>query len=258
MTKQNLSYGERAELCTHPIAKQLFTIMETKQTNFGLSADVTTKSALLDLAAALGPEICLLKTHIDIIDDFDTDLTDQLQQLAKQHNFVIFEDRKFCDIGNTVKHQYQQGIYKIVQWSDIINAHVVPGPGIIEGLQQVGEPLQRGLLLLAEMSSKGNLATGDYTQAAIDMAQDYADFVMGFISMRKLVDDPRFIHMTPGIQLAENKDNIGQIYRTPEKIIYENGSDIILVGRAVYQNDDPLAQAKLYRQAGWESYLKRL
>src|SRR3990167_10616483 len=149
-----MKFENRIKQAHHPLTKTLFSIILDKHSNLALSADVTTKKELLNLANTLGPEICVLKTHIDIIEDFDQDLIKQLKILAKKHNFLLFEDRKFADIGNTVQLQYEKGIYKIADWAHLINAHTLPGPGIIEGLKKIGQPLNRGLLLLAEMRDR--------------------------------------------------------------------------------------------------------
>ena len=86
-----LSYTERAAYCLSTVAKRLLQLMETKKTNLGLSADVTDAQTLLGLADELGPEICLLKTHIDIITDFTPALTDELLKLAHHHHFLCLK-----------------------------------------------------------------------------------------------------------------------------------------------------------------------
>jgi len=250
-----IPFRDRIGYCLNPTAKRLCDIISSKQSNLCLSADLTNSTALLKLADHVGTEICLLKTHVDILSDFNAHFIIQLQALAKKHAFLLFEDRKFADIGNTVKQQYSGGIYHIAEWADISNAHTVPGPGVIQGLQTIGLQKQRGLLLLAQMSSIGSLAKGVYTQASIHMAKDYPEFVIGFIAQQQLTKDPGLIHMTPGVQWDDSNDPLGQHYTSPEQAIMENRTDIIIVGRGIYQAKDPLAEARRYRKAAWEAYL---
>lgn len=254
---KNLSYQQRAQYTNHPLAQRLFHLMTEKKTNLALSADVTSKDELLALADLLGSQICILKTHIDVIKDFDSTLPKQLQELACKHQFLLFEDRKFADIGNTVQLQYTAGIYNIVEWADIVNAHGLPGPGIVQGLKAAGAVKGRGLLLLAEMSSAGNFFNAEYIQATLDLAEQNKDFVMGFIAQRKLLDDPAFIYLTPGVSMSEAQDKLGQGYLHPHTVIVENLSDIIIVGRSIYQNESPFLAAEQYRKVGWAAYLER-
>jgi uridine monophosphate synthetase len=239
------------------MAQNIFQLMEDKQTNLGLTADITHADQLLEIADLLGPELCLLKTHIDILEDFTPDLPQQLRKLALKHRFILFEDRKFADIGNTVKLQYEGGIYRIADWADVVNAHTLPGPGVIQGLAEAGRKKNRGLILLAEMSSKGNLMNAEYTQQTLQLAEQFADFVIGFITQHAVSTDPHWLNFTPAVKLDESNDKFGQQYVTPQTAVLENGSDIIIAGRGILQSDNILSTARLYREAGWESYLRR-
>ncbi len=252
-----LSYTERAKHSASPMAKQLLQLMDAKKTNLALSADVTSAQQLLALADQLGAEICLLKTHIDIVDDFSLELTQELRRLADRHQFLLFEDRKFADIGQTVKHQYAGGIYRIADWADMINAHSLPGPGIIQGLAGA-TTLERGLILIAEMSSAGHLMNADYMQQTLKMAAAFPEFVMGFITQHALSADPQWINFTPGIKHAGRHDDLGQQYTTPEQAIIKQGSDVVIVGRGIISAADPLAEARYYREEAWRCYQERI
>lgn len=253
-----LSYSQRANSALNPAGKRLLKLMDEKQTNLCVNADVSSCQELLAFADLLGPEICLLKTHVDILEDFSNHFIQELIAIAEKHNFMIFEDRKFADIGTISKAQYQKGIYRISEWADIINCHIVPGPGIIEGLKEVGLLKARGLLLLAQMSSEGSMAKGSYTQQAIRLAEEHAEFVIGFISMEKISSLPGMIHCTPGVNLVSKGDSLKQQFMLPAYVISEKKSDVIIVGRGIVLDPDPLKAAQSYRKEGWNAYINRL
>ncbi|KAF7968432.1 hypothetical protein HWV62_30597 [Athelia sp. TMB] len=265
------SYGERAAKHENAAAKLLLETMERKKSNLAVSVDLTSTSDFLRVIDTVGPYACMIKTHVDILEDFTPAVIKNLQELSVKHDFVIFEDRKFADIGNTVALQYSAGVHKIASWSHITNAHPVPGPSIITGLASVGQPLGRGLLLLAEMSTKGSLATGEYTKSAVQMARAHRDFVIGFIAQQRALDrdgaeDEDFLILTPGVGLDSRGDAMGQQYRTPNEVILQAGCDVIIVGRGIYgkATGDSLnvvevqAQAERYRREGWAAYERRI
>lgn len=95
------SYTTRAAIpFTPPLTVHLLHLMATKKTNLCISADVQNTSQLLDLAEECGDHICMLKTHADIITDFSEKTITGLSSIAQRKKFLLFEDRKFGDIGS--------------------------------------------------------------------------------------------------------------------------------------------------------------
>lgn len=357
------TFASRAETATHPLNAHLFRLMDLKASNLCLSADVATARELLYFADKIGPSIVVLKTHHDMVAGWDyhpqTGTGAKLASLARKHGFLIFEDRKFGDIGNTVELQYTAGSARIIDWAHIVNVNMVPGKASVTSLAKAaarwrerypyevktsvtvgtptadqfdedsersdvermdilpselprGEngrkgsivstttvtqqyesadsprlvktiaegdealfpgieeaPIDRGLLILAQMSSQGNFMNKEYTQACVEAAREHKEFVMGFVSQESLnsLPDDAFIHMTPGCQLPPDSDDEtiavagdgkGQQYNTPQKLIGAAGSDIVIVGRGIIQASDPQTEAERYRSSAWKAYSERV
>ncbi|KAB5585456.1 Orotidine 5'-phosphate decarboxylase domain-containing protein [Coniochaeta sp. 2T2.1] len=358
------SFSARAEAGAHPLSNYLYRLMELKQSNLCLSADVTTARDLIHIADKLGPSIVILKTHYDLISGWDynpqTGTGSKLATLARKHGFLIFEDRKFCDIGKTVQMQYTAGTARIIEWAHITNVNIDAGKEVVRALAEAAAkwherinyevktsvtvgtpisdsfddvngvddtrldpkepveeshesyngrkgsivsittvtqsyemagsprlsktilegddilypgieeaPMDRGLLILAQMSTKGCLMTKEYTQACIEAAREHNKFVMGYVAQECLnsEQDDNFIHTTPGCKLPpageeENGqlegDGLGQQYNTPAKLIGVKGTDIVIVGRGIITADDPKSEAERYRKRAWEAYQARI
>ena len=249
----------RAEKCKNAIGSKLFHLMESKQSTICLAADLTKADAVIELADLVGPHIVLLKTHVDILEDFSDNFIQRLKELAKKHDFLLMEDRKFADIGNTVCLQCEKGIYKIAQWADVVTVHAIAGQSIIDGfknsLKGISEP--RGLFVLVEMPTKGTLTIGDYVENALSIAEN-SDVVAGVVSQSHVYPIPEHIQLTPGVDILKSSDDVGQQCNTPESIVVKSGADLALVGRGITEAEDKLAATLKYKEELWAAYIKRI
>ncbi|XP_050593436.1 uridine 5'-monophosphate synthase isoform X1 [Bombus affinis] len=249
----------RAEKCKNAIGSKLFHLMESKQSTICLAADLTKADAVIELADLAGPHIVLLKTHVDILEDFSDNFIKRLKELAKKHDFLLMEDRKFADIENTVCLQYEKGIYKIAQWADVVTVHAIAGQSIIDdfknSLKGISEP--RGLFVLVEMPTEGALTIGDYVENVLSIAEN-SDVVAGVVSQSHVYPILEHIQLTPGVDILKSSDDVGQQYNTPESIVVKSGADLALVGRGITEAEDKLAATLKYKEELWAAYIKRI
>jgi len=257
-------HKEISEKITNPLTKKLLNKIKDKKSNLVLSLDVTSQKEFFEILDEVASEIVMLKTHIDILNDFDEDFVPKLREYSQKYDFLIFEDRKFADIGNTVRHQYRNGIYHISDWAEFVTVHLIAGEGILEGL--FGGIRGRSAFVLARMSSKGNLINETYSRRCFEIARRHPEVISGFIGHGKNAEDiKRFkakfpkgmLLLVPGVKLESGSDAMGQQYITVEDAIF-GGADCIIVGRGIINAKDKKEEAKIYRERAWKAYNERI
>lgn len=263
--KPQLTFSQRLESTEAPMTRKLMETILRKKSNLVLSLDVEGVNDFFDILEKTGPEIFMVKTHVDILDQFRGDFVPRLKALAEKHDFIIFEDRKFADIGSTVRKQFRAGEFKIADWAEYVTVHMIVGEAILDGLfGDLEEP--RAGFLLARMSAKGNLISENYTRQVLDIGKKRQECVAGYIGHGANIDDiQRFkakipqnqLLLMPGVNLDTKGDGLGQQYLTVEDAI-AGGADAIIVGRGIVAADDPAAQAKRYREAAWKAFEKKI
>jgi len=205
------------------------TIIIQKQTNLIVSLDHTDANYIISTIQRLAPHILGIKLHSDIIYNATASFYILLNYLKTLYNFIIIEDRKFCDIGAIVKQQSEH----ITRYADFITVHSISGQGILEGLRE--NCLKNGcrILLIAQMSTNNNLIDNTYTEKTIALATDEVnrEIISGFISQKKLVNG--LLHFAPGINTVTASDNYLQKYNDPISMSTINKVDALIVGRGI-------------------------
>ena len=203
-------------------------VIESKNCKIIVSADVKELSELWKLIEQIGDIISILKIHYDIIEDFNTNIVHTIYWLnfyKKKFKFLIWEDRKFADIGYIMKRQIDSHIKK---WADIVSVHPIAGLDSVKELNFIK------VILIGEMSSSGTLTDESYKSKVAEMV-DKLPNVIGVVCQTKMTDTK--YNIVPGICKTNKKtDSMGQQYNDPKDRSF---ADFFVVGRDIIHSNKP-------------------
>ena len=209
------------------IKYRLKKISADKQSRLCFSADLEDPNKLIEMLNKIGKYSVICKIHYDII-NIDSyvggDFTRDLIECSIKHNFLIMEDRKFVDISHTVQRQYK----KFANWVDLVTVMGNVNKDVVRALS--------GVLLVANMSNN----SFDCTENAKQIALENSTNIVGFITQYR-IDNNTMLCMTPGISM-EKKSIKDQNYRCANDV----DTDIIIVGRGIYNDANYIETAKMY------------
>ena len=140
--KKVTTFTERIQQAGNNITSRLLQTVLDKKSNVCVAVDSVDSQELLKIVEKVGPHVAVIKLHQDIVKDWTDDTEKKLRRLADDLNFLLFEDRKYADIGNTVGLQAA----RTVNWADLVTVHGVAGPGVLEAVSRSTN--QRSVLYL--------------------------------------------------------------------------------------------------------------
>ena len=97
-------WGSTWSSTAHPLSHRFMEAAVEKQTLVVLAADLDTTGELVQLIHEVGPHIAALKTHVDMVEDYSNESWQEVVEAAHAHGLLLFEDRKFADIGLSLIH----------------------------------------------------------------------------------------------------------------------------------------------------------
>jgi len=242
------------------VIKRLITIIKEKKKNLVFSADIHDFFKLVKIVSKIGKHICILKIHCDIIENFNLEKATILKKLAEEQQFLIFEDRKFTDIGNTFINQYTQGSFKISEWADIITINTT-NSALFSTFANHNKDLNKAILPVCDMSNESLSAFELHNRKnkINKLVDEYKDHIIGIVTQKRedYMINSNIFYFTPGVNIISKTDDSDQRYRTPQKAILVDNCDLIIVGRGIYSSEDIYETARQYKAIGWNALSKR-
>ena len=233
------SFRFRAPTCLTLYPPHLREYVAKKKSQLIIALD-DTWDKVKKLIPLLAPYVCAFKFHYDIL--YQTGYGDfeprKLMAFAKQYHFLVIRDRKYGDVAKT---------NKLISGPTGRNQHI----NIVHMISGTSALPKGPVIVVLDMSTADNLFTPDYINSVICQTKHLPN-VLGYVSQHKWWNVDSKLCFTPGITLDKQRveTRTAQIYSTPENK-RKDGADLFIVGSAIVKSDDPVSEARRYRDATW-------
>ena len=205
------------------ILKKLLNIIKTKQTNIGLSIELSNIDKILSLINNVGAHICLVKIQINIIKEVSKEFIEKLKKLSYKFNFLILESNA---ISNDIKFlDFEMDKFRLHEWCDLFLISIDASKEFLSKFNYQYKNL--GIIFKCDSNYNNNfLSDIDY---------------MGIMSNKHLI--------------SESNDILHFSYLTKDiENTFINGTDIVIIGEEIIESKDQEIEAIKYKNISWNFY----
>jgi orotidine-5'-phosphate decarboxylase len=211
-----------------------------------VALDFSSEKKVFDIVSRLSPELCRLKVGKELFTHFGPSLVQELIAMG----YDVFLDLKFHDIPNTVAKACTAAANMGV-W--MVNVHASGGSEMLIAARDAIDSAQHRPLLIA-VTVLTSMQQKDLQEIGVNNSVEQQVIRLAKLSNRLRLDGvvcsaheskilkqecgENFCLVTPGIRLNTGVSHDQKRVMTPAEAI-NNGSDYLVIGRAVTEASDP-------------------
>ncbi len=224
-----------------------------------VALDVDSAERAVELVERLRDEVGVFKVGLELLMAAGPGVVTQVLAAGAQK---VFLDAKLHDIPNTIQGA-MRGIAGLGVWS--VTLHTTGGVAMMRAAAEtakaaaakagVARPLMLGVTVLTSLS-------GEALRSELGVDREMADHVaflantayrtccdgvivspMEIETVRRAIDDPEFLIITPGVRPAGSSAGDQARVLTPGEAV-RRGADYVVIGRPITASSDPVDAAR--------------
>ena len=252
--RKEKSLKDTTLLMNNSFNKKLIGIVKDKQTALCLSLDITLWKVAKPILEKVGPYICMVKLHCDLIADWNNDTVVELKALAKEHNFMLLEDAKLIDVPHINRLKLTLTKHTVNTWADAVTVH---WSNYLDNKSEI-ESLDIHPICVTDMNTVNDGVELLNYNTVRDQLIEVGDKnkVHSIIHQKALKKCNNILKLSPGV--VENEEDMKFVdndrYRTIENAIVRDRNHVVIIGSNIVDDEDYEHKCKNCATKSWHYF----